>query len=147
MSGQVLTPRRQHPSPILRSPQTQERVMNTQQIANRLAELCREGKYEQAHDELYSNDAVSVEMEGSQGLGNARNLEGIREKGRQFNAMVEAVHGGSVGEPIVVGNWFAIAMTMDATMKGRGRVNMQEICVYQVKDGKVVREQFFYDLG
>jgi hypothetical protein len=37
-------------------------------------------------------------------------------------------------------------MTMDATFKGRGRVNMEEICVYQVKDGKVVREQFFYHM-
>jgi hypothetical protein len=121
--------------------------MNPEQVAKRLAELCREGKYEQVQDELYSKDAVSVEMEGSQGLGNAKGLDAIREKGKQFNAMVEAVHGGSVGEPIVVGNWFAVTMTMDATMKGRGRVNMQEICVYQVKDGKIVREQFFYDLG
>ena len=121
--------------------------MITEQVAKRLAELCREGKYEQVQDELYSKDAVSVEMEGSQGLGNAQGLDAIREKGKQFNAMVEAVHGGSVGEPIVVGNWFAVTMTMDATMKGRGRVNMQEICVYQVKDGKIVREQFFYDLG
>jgi hypothetical protein len=132
---------------MLRSPNTQERVMNTEQVAKRLADLCRQGKYEEAQDELYSKDAVSVEMEGSQGLGNAKGLDAIREKGKQFNAMVEAVHGGSVGDPIVVGNWFAVTMTMDATMKGRGRVNMQEICVYQVKDGKIVREQFFYDLG
>jgi hypothetical protein len=121
--------------------------MNTEQVAKRLVELCQQGKYEEAQDQLYSKDAVSVEMEGSQGLGNAKGLDAIREKGKQFNAMVEAVHGGSVGDPIVQGNWFAVTMTMDATMKGRGRVNMQEICVYQVKDGKIVREQFFYDLG
>jgi len=121
--------------------------MNTAQVAKRLVELCREGKYQEAQDELYSKDAVSVEMEGSQGIGDAKGLDAIREKGRQFNEMVEAVHGGSVGDPIVEGNWFAITMTMDATMKGRGRVNMQEICVYQVRDGRIVREQFFYDLG
>ena len=121
--------------------------MNTEQVAKRLAELCQQGKYEQAQDELYAKDAVSVEMEGAQGLGNAKGLDAIREKSKQFNAMVEAVHGGSVGDPIVVGNWFAVPMTMDATMKGRGRVDMREICVYQVKDGKIVREQFFYDLG
>jgi ketosteroid isomerase-like protein len=124
--------------------------MDTQQIARRLVELCREGKGQQAQDELYSSDAVSVEMEGMQGSGMptvARGIDAIREKGRQFNAGVEEVHGGSVGDPIVVGNWFAVVMTMDATMKGRGRVNMQEICVYQVRDGKIVREQFFYDVG
>ena len=56
--------------------------MNTEQVAKRLVELCREGKYEQAQDELYSSDAVSVEMEGSQGLGNAKGLDAIREKGK-----------------------------------------------------------------
>jgi hypothetical protein len=33
---------------------------------------------------------------------------------------------------------------MDVTMKGRGRMNLEEICVYQVKDGKIVREEFFF---
>jgi hypothetical protein len=124
--------------------------MNTQQVANRLVELCREGKGQQAQDELYSNDAVSVEMEGMEASGMptvAKGMDAIREKGRKFNEGIEAVHGGTVGDPIVMGNWFAITMTMDATMKGRGRVNMEEICVYQVKNGKIVREQFFYDVG
>jgi ketosteroid isomerase-like protein len=124
--------------------------MNTEQVAKRLVELCREGKGQQAQDELYSNDAVSVEMEGMQAPGMptvAKGMDAIREKGRQFNAGIEERHGGTVGDPIVVGNWFAVTMTLDATMKGRGRVNMQEICVYQVRDGKIVREQFFYDVG
>ena len=121
--------------------------MNTEQIAQRLVELCREGKGGEAQDELYSEDAVSIEMEGAQGIGNAKGIEAIREKGRQFNAMIEEMHGGTVGDPIVTGNWFALVMTLDVTMKGRGRVNMQEICVYQVRGGKIVREQFFYDVG
>ena len=123
--------------------------MNTQAVAKRLADLCREGKYEEAQKELYAEDAVSIEMEGLPpgALGNVKGLPAIFEKGRQFNAGIEEVHGGSVGEPIVAGNWFSLVMTMDATFKGRGRVNMQEICVYQVRDGKIVREQFFYDVG
>jgi hypothetical protein len=123
--------------------------MNTEQIAQRLVQLCREGKGQQAQDELYSKDAVSIEMEGLPpgALGNAKGIDAIREKGRQFNAGIEEVHGGTAGDPIIAGNWFSLVMTMDATMKGRGRVNMQEICVYQVRDGKIVREQFFYDIG
>jgi len=27
-------------------------------------------------------------------------------------------------------------------MKGKGRMNMSELCVYQVKDGKIVAESF-----
>jgi len=123
--------------------------MNTERVAKRLVQLCREGKHEEAQKELYADDAVSIEAEGapSGGLGGAKGLPAIFEKGRQFNALLEAVHGSTVSEPIVAGNWFSISMSLDATMKGRGRVNMIEICVYQVRDGKIVREQFFYDVN
>jgi hypothetical protein len=128
----------------------EEVVMSTEQVAKRLVELCRKGEYEQAQRELYADNAVSIEMEGAPsggGMGNARGLAAILEKGRQFNAMLEAVHGGNVSEAVIAGNWFSISMTLDATMKGRGRVNMQEICVYEVRDGKIAREQFFYDVA
>ncbi|TPG11403.1 nuclear transport factor 2 family protein [Rhodanobacter glycinis] len=123
--------------------------MNTETIAKRLVELCREGKYEDAQRELYADDAVSIEPDGLPpgALGNAQGLAAIYEKGRQFSAMVEAVHGGSVSEPVIADNWFSIALAMDVTMKGRGRMNMSEICVYRVRDGKIVHEQFFYDVG
>lgn len=123
--------------------------MNTEAIAARLVELCRQGKYEQAQNELYADDAVSIEMDGlpSEMAQDTRGLEAIREKGRQFNATIETVHGGNIGDPVVTGNWFSLVMTMDATFKERGRVDMREICVYRVRDGKIVREQFFYDIG
>jgi ketosteroid isomerase-like protein len=58
--------------------------------------------------------------------------------------MVEQVHGGYSSAPVVGGNHFSVAMGMDVTMKGAGRVKMDEIAVYEVKDGKIVKEQFFY---
>lgn len=123
--------------------------MSTEQIAKRLVELCRKGEYEQAQRELYAQDAVSIEMPGAPagGLGNAKGLDAIFEKGRKFHDMLEAVHGGSVSDPLVAGNWFSVASSMDATFKGRGRMQMVEIGVYHVRDGKVVSEQFFYDMG
>ena len=123
--------------------------MNTEAIAKRLVELCREGKYEDAQRELYANDAVSIEPDGLPpgALGSVQGLAAIYEKGRQFGAMIEAVHGGSVSEPVVAENWFSIALAMDVTMKGRGRMNMSEIGVYRVRNAKIVHEQFFYDVG
>lgn len=123
--------------------------MDTQAIARRLVELCRAGEGDQAQRELYADDAVSIEMDGLPGdmPAIAKGMSAIREKSRLFNADIEDVHGGSVGDPIVAGNWFSVVMTMDATFRQRGRVEMREICVYQVKDGKIVREQFFYDVG
>jgi hypothetical protein len=35
-------------------------------------------------------------------------------------------------------------MGMEVTMKGVGRIKMDEICVYKVEGGKIVKEQFFY---
>ncbi|KQZ57010.1 MULTISPECIES: nuclear transport factor 2 family protein [unclassified Lysobacter] len=123
--------------------------MNTEQIAQRLVELCRQGEYEQAQVELYADDAVSIEPEGlpPEALGNVRGMDAIREKGRKFNEGIETMHGSSVSDPVVAGNWFSLSMRLDVTMKGRGRIDMSEICVYRVRDGKIVHEQFFYDVG
>lgn len=123
--------------------------MNTQQVADRLVALCREGKYDQAQDELYAEDAVSIEMEGMSGgaLGNVEGLPAIREKGRKWAEDIETMHGSEMSDPVVAGDWFSVAGSMDVTSKSMGRMNMQEICVYRVRDGKVVHEQFFYDMG
>ena len=98
----------------------------------------------EAQEELFSEDAESVEPAHSPGLQTVKGLDNIRKKGEMFNSMVEEMHGGYVGEPIVAGNFIAVAMGMDVTMKGAGRSKMDEICVYQVKDGKIIREEFFY---
>lgn len=121
--------------------------MNTQQVADRLVELCRQGQYEQAQQELYADDAVSIEMDGAQdgALGNAVGMDAIREKGVRWQENIVEIHGGGVSDPIIAGNWFSVVMSIDATYKDMGRVPMSEICVYQVRDGKIVREQFFYD--
>ncbi|NZA25985.1 nuclear transport factor 2 family protein [Luteimonas sp. SJ-92] len=123
--------------------------MNTQQVADRLVALCREGKYEQAQQELYADDAVSIEMEGAPGAGpgKVQGMDAIREKGRRWMESIVEIHGGSVGDPVVAGNWFSMAMGIDATYKDMGRMPMEEICVYRVRDGKIVHEQFFYDVG
>ena len=124
-------------------------MSSIEKIANRLVALCREGKYEQAQKELYDDEALSLEPEGvpEGGLGDAEGLDAIIEKGRRFQSMVEAVHGGNVSDPVIAGNWFSIAMTLDVTFKGRGRVVMSEICLYRVNEiGKIDVEQFFYDV-
>ena len=121
--------------------------MSTQQIAERLVALCREGNYEQVYDELFASDAENIEMPAMANgpLGNAKGIDAIRAKGKAWGDAVEQMHGGSVGEPSVSGNWFSVPMSMDVTMKGQGRMQMEEMCLYQVRDGKIVREQFFYD--
>lgn len=121
--------------------------MDTREIADRLVELCRAGRFDQAYDELFAADAENIEMPGmAEGpLGNASGLDAIRRKGEAWAAGIEEMHGSHVGDPIVAGSWFAVPMSMDVTFEGRGRIAMEELCVYHVRDGRIVREQFFYD--
>ncbi|MGN6530405.1 MAG: SnoaL-like domain-containing protein [Ginsengibacter sp.] len=120
-------------------------MMTTQQIADRLAELCKKGDFEKAQKELFAEDAVSIEPQPSPGFEKeTKGLEAILEKGRQFNSMMQEAHSVHISDPIVAGNAIAIALDMDVTMKGRGRSTMSEICVYEVKDGKIISEHFFW---
>ena len=117
--------------------------MTTKAIADRLVALCREAKYEQAQKELYADNCVSKEPYATPAFAQeTRGLPAIIEKGRKFVAMIEQVHSTSVSEPIVAGSSFACVMRLDVTMKGQGRMDMSELCVYDVKDGKVVSEEF-----
>jgi hypothetical protein len=117
--------------------------MTTKEVADRLVTLCRQGDIMGAQKELYSADIESIEPAHAP-IRSARGLEAVTKKGMAFADMIEARHGGSVSEPIVEGNYFTIGWQMDVTMKGMGRMNLEEICVYQVKGGKIVREEFFF---
>ena len=123
---------------------TQEAVMTTKDVANRLHELFKENKWMEAQQELFSDDAESIEPKDSPGMKSVKGIDAIRKKGEDFNNMVEEVHGGWVSEPIVAGKYISVAMGMDCTYKGMGRQKMDEIVLYEVKDGKIIKEQFFY---
>jgi len=123
---------------------TLEAVMTTQEVADRMYELFKENKWAEVQQELFSDDAESIEPANSPGMQSVKGKEALKKKGDDFNNMIEEVHGGYTGQPIVAGNHIAFAMGFDATMKGMGRQKMDEIAVYEVKDGKIVKEQFFY---
>ena len=49
---------------------TLEAVMTTKEVADRLSQLFKEYKWKEAQEELFSQDAVSVEPAHSPGLAN-----------------------------------------------------------------------------
>lgn len=117
--------------------------MTTVDIANRLVELCRQGDFETALKELFADDAVSIEPHGTPDFEKETNgLDAILEKGKKWGEMVQEMHGGEVSEPLLADSSFAVTMSMDMTMKNGQRMNMKELCIYHVKDGKIVSEQF-----
>ena len=118
--------------------------MNTQEVANRLVELCRQGKNEDAINELYADNVVSREPAGSP-MELTEGKEAVLGKTQYWHSTVEEVHSGEVSDPIVSGNFFSCTMDMDVTYKEHGRMEMNEVCVFEVKDGQIVSEQFFYN--
>ncbi|RYY57862.1 MAG: nuclear transport factor 2 family protein [Chitinophagaceae bacterium] len=119
--------------------------MTTQQIADRLAELCQQGEFQQAQKELYAADVISVEPEDVPGFDReTKGADAVLEKIRKFESNVEESFGNKVSDPIVAGNSFAFTLDMDLKMKGQDRNTMSEICVYEVKDGKVTSERFYW---
>ncbi|HEY6062423.1 MAG TPA: nuclear transport factor 2 family protein [Chitinophagaceae bacterium] len=122
---------------------TAEAVMTTQEVANRYHELAQTGQWDKVQNELFADNAASIEPSGS-GLQTVEGMPAIKEKGKKFAEMVEEMHGGYTTAPVVGGNFFSVGMGVDCTMKGVGRQKMDEVAVYKVKDGKIVSEQFFY---
>ena len=121
-----------------------EQVSTTQEIANQFHEWAQKGQWDKIQAELYADEAESIEPPNSPGLVSVTGLDAIKQKGQQFNEMVEEMHGGYTTAPVVGGRFFSVAMGMDVTYKGMGRQKMDEVAVYEVKDGKIVKEQFFY---
>ena len=118
--------------------------MTTEQIAKRLVELCSKSEYETAQKELFATDATNTEPFPTPDFEQiTKGLEAIIAKGHKFDSMVETMHGVKISDPLIAGNSFAITLMMDATMKGKARMNMSELCVYQVKDGKIISESFY----
>ena len=119
--------------------------MSTSEVANKLVNYCRQGQYNEAQAELYHDNAQSIEIAGMPGE-RVQGMEAIKAKGKQWEEMVEEMHSSEVSDPIVAGDFFSISMKNDVSFKGRGRMMIEEICVYEVQEGKIVKEQFFYPL-
>ena len=122
---------------------TQSTTMTTQDVANRLVELCRTGEIIPCQEELFADDVRSIEASDAMGPKEVSGKAAVIEKGKQFSAMIEEVHGSEISDAVIAGKWFSISWMFDVTIKGMGRQKMEEICVYNVVDGKIVSEQFF----
>ena len=117
----------------------------TQEVANTLVKLCSQGKFEEAAAALYSPDIVSIEAAAPPGGSReAMGIAAVNAKGEWWVANHE-VHSAEVEGPLVAGPYFAVTYKLDVTFKPESRrFTMEEIGVYKVVDGKIVREEFFY---
>jgi hypothetical protein len=124
--------------------------MDVNEVARRLVELCRQGKNLEALS-LYAPDAVSVEAMGNETMPAVmKGVDAIRGKGEWWFANHE-IHRASAKGPFPNGDRFAVIFDYDVTpkagpMAGK-RMAMEEVALYTVEGGRVVREEFFYSMG
>ncbi len=119
--------------------------MNTMEIANKLVELCRQGQNDEAVTTLFSSEAVSVEAFAPPGAElEAKGIAAIRGKGDWWRDNHE-IHAVAVTGPWPHGNRFVVGFQFDVTNKPSGRrMKMDEVGLYTVENGKIIREEFFY---
>jgi ketosteroid isomerase-like protein len=130
----------------------QETIMSTatssttSAVAEELVSFCKAGRNMDAINTLYSSDIVSVESMGNETMPREmKGLDAVRGKAQWWGENNE-VHAARVDGPFLGDDdKFAVYYNYDVTFKPTGkRNNMEEMALYTVKDGKVVREQFFY---
>ena|ERR1051326_1429029 len=119
-------------------------TMTTQEVAARFNELAKEEKWFEIQDELFAENVKSIDPPGSPYMGYAEGKAAVRKKGEDFVKTILEFHGASTTEPVVGGNHFAVGREMEVTLPKFGRIQLNEIMMYEVKDGAIVSEQFFY---
>lgn len=123
--------------------------MSVKEIGNQLVAFCKEGKNLDSINSLYADNVVSVEAVAPQGGERVvEGIEGVRGKNQWWTENHE-IHSVDVQGPWPHGEEkFAVQFKYDITNKPSGqRMQMNEIGVFTVENEKVVREEFFYDMG
>ena len=116
--------------------------MSTADVAKKFTDALKAGKFEDA-EKFWSDDVVSVEaMDGP--MKEAKGRTAVHAKGEWWTANHD-VHKFETSGPYVNGDQFALRFLIDVTPKESGkRVQMDEVGLYTVRNGKIVEERFMY---
>ena len=122
--------------------------MNTFEIGQKMVELCRQGKNDEAIKTLFSEDIVSVEAGAPPDQdATTKGMAAVLGKGAWWVAN-HIIHDAKAEGPWPNGDKFIVRFTYDVTFKpDNKRFTMDEAALYTVANGKVVKEEFFYTMG
>lgn len=125
-------------------------MSGTMEVGKKLVEFCRRKDYLGAVDALYAPNIVSVEAKAGPDMpARMEGIKAIRGKSEWWIANHE-IHAHDVKGPFPHGDRFIVWMMIDVTSKAGPmagqRMKFEEAALYTVKDGKIVHEEFFYDM-
>ena len=115
--------------------------MNIKEIAEKFVELCRVGKNMEFKKMFYADYVTSIEGQNKK----IRGLKAVLDRGLKWREIVLCVNSIKISDPIIAKNHFAVSMVWDISYKDGTRSDLDEICVYGVKDGKIISEYFFFE--
>ena len=125
-------------------------MATTMEVAKKLVDLCKQNKNVDAVNTLYAPNIVSIEAKEHPPMpGRMEGIEAVRGKNEWWVKNHE-VHKAEVMGPFPHGDRFVVHYKYDVTpktgpMSGK-RMTMEEGALYTVKNGKIVQEEFFYDM-
>ena len=124
--------------------------MSAMEIGKQLVELCNAGKDDEVVDRYYDAKIVSIEGQGSDEMpARMEGIEAIRGKHAWWYDNHE-IHSTRAAGPFCGhrDDQFAVLFEMDITNKPSGqRMQMSEVALYTVAGGKIVQEEFLYQVG
>ena len=123
--------------------ETMEAKMKIDDVARNFVQWRNDNDAMRLRMELYSPDIESTEEGNMTEIGRVKGMEGLKKKGQGLSQYFE-VHDIKASAPVVADNWFSVKFEIDTTDKISGkRSTLSEIGVYNVQDGKIVKEHYF----
>lgn len=109
-------------------------------ISENLIELLKKQEFIKAYEELFSQEAESIDPLYSASI-SSKGLKSLIERETAFltRAKINKV---DVSEPIHCGTYFTFKLSMNFSIEGKEH-NLEELCIYKVSQGKIISQQFF----
>ena len=117
--------------------------MGIKEDVKELNDMIMQGKGMEAFEKFYADDCTMQENSDEPRVGK----DACREFEKQFMEMIEEFHGMNLNATAFSDDG-EIAMNywdMDVTMKGKPRKKSSQVAVQKWKDGKIIKERFFYN--
>lgn len=116
---------------------------NPEEIGRSLVELFNAGKFKEVEQKWWAPSIVSVEGFGMAWAGKKAVTEKNEGWGKDNHVLGAAADG-----PYIGASGFSVKFKIEVQERATGkRTVMEEIGVYDVEDGKIVREEFMYGRG
>ncbi|MEX1363835.1 MAG: nuclear transport factor 2 family protein [Nannocystaceae bacterium] len=112
------------------------------QLDAELNDMIRQGLALEAFEKFYADDVVMMENDEA-----FEGKEANRKREQEFFGNIKEVHSAGIGATAVQGNVSFCEQYFDATFKDGTRVKMDEVAVRTWRDGKIIKERFFYKGG